>query len=71
MEDKINKYNNNPDFDAGYQEGWDNAGKANYNRGYDDGYAFAIQEVLDILKQMGYNNPYITPTLQEVEQRLV
>ncbi len=71
MEDKINKYNNNPDYDAGYQEGWDNAGKANYNRGYEDGYAFAIQEVLDILKQMGYNNPYITPTLQEVEQRLV
>jgi len=71
MEDKINKYNNNPDYDAGYQEGWDNAGKANYNRGYDDGYAFAIQEVLDILKQMGYNNPYITPTLQEVEQRIV
>jgi hypothetical protein len=71
MEDKINKYNNNPDYDAGYEEGWDNAGKANYNRGYDDGYAFAIQEVLDILKQMGYNNPYITPTLKEVEQRLV
>jgi hypothetical protein len=45
--------------------------KANYNRGYDDGYAFAIKEVLDILKQMGYNNPYITPTLKEVEQRLV
>ena len=45
--------------------------KANYNRGYDDGYAFAIKEVLDILKQMGYNNPYITPTLQEVEQRIV
>jgi hypothetical protein len=59
MEDKINKYNNNPDYDAGYEQAWD------------VGWQSAIEHVLDILKQMGYNNPYITPTLKEVEQRIV
>ena len=55
MEDKINKYNNNPDYDAGYEEGWQKA----------------IEYVIDISKQMRYNNPYITPTLEELEQRIV
>ena len=73
MEDKINKYNNNPDFDAGYEEGWENAGKANYNRGYEDGYAFAIEQVLDISKQMRYNDnlSWHNETLEELEQRIV
>jgi hypothetical protein len=55
MEDKINKYNNNPDYDAGYQEGWENA----------------INYVLDISQHMRYTNPYIGPTLEELEQRIV
>ena len=55
MEDKINSYNNNPDYDAGYQEGWENA----------------INYVLDISQHMRYTNPYIGPTLEELEQRIV
>lgn len=57
MEDKINKYNNNPDYDAGYQEGWENA----------------INYALDISKQMRYNDnlSWHNETLQELEQRIV
>ena len=47
--------------------------KANYNRGYDDGYAFAIQQVLDISQQMRYNDnlSWDNETLEELEQRIV
>ena len=47
--------------------------KANYNRGYDDGYAFAIEQVLDISKQMRYNDnlSWHNETLEELEQRIV
>lgn len=38
---------------------------------YTDGWDDAIQYVIDISKQMRYNNPYITPTLEELEQRIV
>jgi hypothetical protein len=55
MEDKINKYNNNPDYDAGYQEGWENA----------------INYVLDISQQMRYIDRFKGPTLEELEQRIV
>lgn len=56
MEDKINKYNNNPDYDAGYEEGWQNA----------------INYVIDISKDMKYNRAYYdTKTLDELEQRIV
>jgi hypothetical protein len=55
MEDKINKYNNNPDYDAGYQEGWENA----------------INYVIDISKEMRYNDLFKGPTLEELEQRIV
>jgi hypothetical protein len=55
MEDKINSYNNNPDYDAGYQEGWENA----------------INYVLDISQQMRYNDRFKGPTLEELEQRIV
>ena len=55
MEDKINKYNNNPDYDAGYQEGWENA----------------INYVLDISQQMRYTDAFKGPTLEELEQRIV
>jgi hypothetical protein len=57
MEDKINKYNNNPDYDAGYEEGWQNA----------------IAYVLDISKQMRYNDnlSWNNETLEELEQRIV
>ena len=57
MEDKINKYNNNPDYDAGYQEGWENA----------------INNVLDISQQMRYNDnlSWNNETLEELEQRIV
>jgi hypothetical protein len=46
--------------------------KANYNRGYDDGYAFAIEQVLDISKQMRYNDnlSWNNETLEELEQRI-
>lgn len=55
MEDKINSYNNNPDYDAGYQEGWENA----------------INYVIDISKEMRYNDLFKGPTLEELEQRIV
>ena len=55
MEDKINKYNNNPDYDAGYQEGWENA----------------INYVIDISKEMRYNDLFKGPTLEELEHRIV
>jgi len=57
MEDKINKYNNNPDYDAGYEEGWQNA----------------INYVLDISQQMRYNDnlTWHNATLEELEQRIV
>lgn len=55
MEDKINKYNNNPDYDAGYEEGWQNA----------------IAYVLDISQQMRYTDRFKGPTLEELEQRIV
>ena len=57
MEDKINKYNNNPDYDAGYEEGWQNA----------------IANVLDISQQMRYNDnlSWHNETLEELEQRIV
>jgi len=57
MEDKINKYNNNPDYDAGYQEGWENA----------------INNVLDISQQLRYNDnlSWNNETLEELEQRIV
>jgi hypothetical protein len=57
MEDKINKYNNNPDYDAGYQEGWENA----------------INYALDILNHMQYNdnNKWHNETLEELGQRIV
>jgi hypothetical protein len=57
MEDKINKYNNNPDYDAGYEEGWTNA----------------INNVLDISQQMRYNDnlSWNNETLEELEQRIV
>jgi protoheme ferro-lyase len=38
---------------------------------YQEGWGDAIEYVLDISKQMRYNNPYITPTLEELEQRIV
>jgi predicted transcriptional regulator len=38
---------------------------------YNDGWEDAINYVIDISKQMRYNNPYITPTLEELEQRIV
>lgn len=38
---------------------------------YQEGWEDAINYVLDISKQMRYNNPYITPTLEELEQRIV
>ena len=57
MENKINKYNNNPDYDAGYEEGWTNA----------------INNVLDISQQMRYNDnlSWNNETLEELEQRIV
>jgi hypothetical protein len=57
MEDRINKYNNNPDYDAGYEEGWQNA----------------IANVLDISQQMRYNDnlSWNNETLEELEQRIV
>ena len=42
-----------------------------YNAGYEQGWQDAINYVIDISKQMRYNNPYITPTLEELEQRIV
>lgn len=42
-----------------------------YNAGYEQGWQDAIQYVIDISKQMRYNNPYIKPTLEELEQRIV
>lgn len=42
-----------------------------YNAGYEKGWEDAINYVIDISKQMRYNNPYITPTLEELEQRIV
>jgi hypothetical protein len=42
-----------------------------YNAGYEKGWEEAINYVLDISQQMRYNNPYITPTLEELEQRIV
>lgn len=59
MEDKINKYNNNPDYDAGYEEAWD------------VGWQSAIEYVLDISKQMRYNDRFKGPILEELEQRIV
>jgi hypothetical protein len=56
MEDKINKYNNNPDYDAGYQQGWEDA--INY----------AIQTSKDMKDNKAY---YDTKTLDELEQRIV
>ncbi len=60
MSDEITNYIDrklaeDPTYNAGYQEGWENA----------------INYVLDISQQMRYNNPYITPTLEELEQRIV
>lgn len=57
MKDKINSYNNNPDYDAGYQEGWENA----------------INYALDILNHMQYNdnNKWHNETLEELGQRIV
>lgn len=47
--------------------------KVNYDRGYEDGYAFAIEQVLDISKQMRYNDnlSWHNETLEELEQRIV
>ena len=61
MEDKINKYNNNPDYDAGYEEAWN------------VGWQCAIEYVLDISKQMRYNDnlSWHNETLEELEQRIV
>ena len=42
-----------------------------YNAGYEQGWQDAIYYVIDISKQMRYNNPYISPTLEELEQRIV
>jgi len=42
-----------------------------YNAGYEKGWEDAINYVLDISKQMRYTNPYISPTLEELEQRIV
>ena len=42
-----------------------------YNAGYEQGWQDAINYVIDISKQMRYNNPYISPTLEELEQRIV
>ena len=42
-----------------------------YNAGYEKGWEDAINYVIDISKQMRYNNPYITPTLEELEQRII
>jgi hypothetical protein len=42
-----------------------------YAEGYQEGWENAINYVLDISQQMRYNNPYITPTLEELEQRIV
>ena len=60
MNDEITNYLDrklaeDPTFNAGYEEGWQDA----------------IQYVIDISKQMRYNNPYISPTLEELEQRIV
>jgi len=55
MEDKVNKYNNNPDYEAGYEEGWTDA----------------INYVLDISQQMRYTDLFKGPTLEELEQRIV
>jgi hypothetical protein len=61
MEDRINKYNNNPDYDAGYEQAWD------------VGWQSAIEYVLDISKQMRYNDnlSWNNETLEELEQRIV
>jgi hypothetical protein len=59
MEDRINKYNNNPDYDAGYEEAWD------------IGWQSAIEYVLDISKQMRYTDRFKGPILEELEQRIV
>ena len=53
MEDKINKYNNNPDYDAGYE----------------DGYASAIKMVIDIADEMkytGYNLETLEELMQRI-----
>jgi Na+-transporting NADH:ubiquinone oxidoreductase subunit NqrE len=42
-----------------------------YNAGYQEGWQDAINYVIDISKQMRYNNLYIKPTLEELEQRIV
>jgi hypothetical protein len=42
-----------------------------YAEGYQEGWENAINYVLDISQQMRYNNPYIGPTLEELEQRIV
>jgi hypothetical protein len=42
-----------------------------YNAGYVKGWEDAINYVLDISKHMRYTNPYISPTLEELEQRIV
>mgnify|MGYP003342137706 FL=1 len=60
MNDEITNYIDrklaeDPTFNAGYEQGWQDA----------------INYVIDISKQMRYNNPYITPTLEELEQRIV
>ena len=60
MNDEITNYLDrklaeDPTFNAGYEQGWQDA----------------INYVIDISKQMRYNNPYITPTLEELEQRIV
>ena len=61
MEDKINKYNNNPDYDAGYEEAWN------------VGWQCAIEYVLDISQKMRYNDnlSWHNETLEELEQRIV
>ena len=60
MNDEITNYLDrklaeDPTFNAGYEQGWQDA----------------INYVIDISKQMRYNNPYISPTLEELEQRIV
>ena len=60
MSDEITSYLDrklaeDPTFNQGYQQGWEDA----------------INYVLDISKHMRYTNPYIGPTLEELEQRIV
>lgn len=49
------KFNNNPDYDQGHA----------------DGYQDAIDHVLDIINDMQYTYDWHNPTLDELEQRIV